>query len=182
MERPEGTEDDVRLRAFAAGDEGAFESLFREHQREVYAWIVRMVRDPAAAEDLTIDTFWRIHRSRARFDPSRSFGAWARRIAVNAALDHLKRAGNERSRLTPIEDAGLAAAPDPDRDARRSIVRAFVRLPATLRVTAQLALVDERPYREIAELLGVSLGAVKSRVFRATRLLRRELAEWRQPR
>jgi DNA-directed RNA polymerase specialized sigma24 family protein len=46
-------------------------------------------------------------------------------------------------------------------------------------VTARLALVDERPYQEIAELLGVSIGAVKSRVFRATRLLRDELAEWR---
>ena len=169
-------------RAFVAGDERAFESVFREHQREVYGWIVRIVRDPTAAEDLTIDTFWRIYRSRARFDPSRSFGAWARRVAVNVALDHLKRSGRDRSRLTPIEDAGLAAAPDPDRDAQRSIVRAFVHLPATLRVTAQLALVDERPYQEIAELLGVSLGAVKSRVFRATRLLRRELAEWRQPR
>jgi RNA polymerase sigma factor (sigma-70 family) len=182
MERPAGTEDDVRLRAFAAGDDAAFESLFREYQREVYAWIVRSVRDPAAAEDLTIETFWRIHRSRARFDPTRSFGAWTRRVALNVALDHLKRAGRDRSRLTPIEPASLAAAPGPDRDAQRSIVRAFVRLPATLRVTAQLALVDERPYHEIAELLGVSLGAVKSRVFRATRLLRRDLAEWRQPR
>ena len=167
------------LHAFVAGDEAAFEALFREHQREVYGWIVRLVRDPSAAEDLTIETFWRIHRSCARFDPSRSFGAWARRVAVNVALDHLKRTGRERARLAPLEDAGVAAAPDPDRDAQRSIVRAFVKLPATLRVTAQLALVDERPYHEIAALLGVSTGAVKSRVFRATRLLRQELAGWR---
>jgi len=167
------------LHAFVAGDDAAFEALFREHQRAVYGWIVRLVRDPSAAEDLTLETFWRIHRSRARFDPSRSFGAWARRVAVNAALDHLKRTGRDRARLVPIEDAGVAAAPEPDRDARRSIVRAFMNLPATLRVTAQLALVDERPYHEIAALLGVSTGAVKSRVFRATRLLRQELAGWR---
>ena len=62
---------DSRLEAFVAGDQAAFESLFREHQREVYRWIVRIVRDPAAADDLTIETFWRIYRSRARFDPSR---------------------------------------------------------------------------------------------------------------
>src|SRR5712664_2203659 len=121
MERAAGTGEDVRLRAFTAGDEAAFETLFREHQRDVYGWIVRLVRDRSAAEDLTLETFWRIHRSRARFDPSRSFGAWARRVAVNAALDHLKRTGRDRARLAPIEDAGVAAASDPDRDARRSI-------------------------------------------------------------
>ena len=173
---------DPRLRAFVAGDEAAFEALFREHQREVYGWIVRLVHDPSAAEDLTVETFWRVYRSRARFDPSRSFGAWVRRIAINVALDHLKRAGRDRARLTPIDDADFAAAPAPDRDAQRSIVRAFLNLPATLRVTARLALVDERPYQEIAELLGVSLGAVKSRVFRATRQLRQDLDEWKHDR
>jgi len=94
---------DPRLRAFVAGDEAAFEALFREHQREVYGWIVRLVHDPSAAEDLTVETFWRVYRSRARFDPSRSFGAWVRRIAINVALDHLKRAGRDRARLTPID-------------------------------------------------------------------------------
>ena len=168
--------------AFVAGDQDAFESLFREHQREVYGWIVRIVRDPSAAEDLTIEAFWRLYRSRARFDPSRSFGAWARRFAVNVALDHLKRAGKDQARLAPIGDAEGATAPPVDRDAKRSILRAFLNLPATLRVTARLALVEERPYEEIAGLLGVSPGAVKSRVFRATRLLRRELAEWEHDR
>jgi len=171
--------DSAALQAFVSGDQAAFEALFREHQREVYGWIVRLVRDPSAADDLTIETFWRIYRSRARFDSSRSFGAWARRIAINVALDHLNRAGTDRARLAPIEDADGAAAPAADHDARRSIVAAFLTLPATLRVTARLALVDERPYQEIAELLGVSVGAVKSRVFRATRLLRQSLAEWR---
>jgi len=174
--------DVARLQAFIGGDQAAFEGLFREHQRDVHGWIVRLVRDPSAADDLTIETFWRIYRSRARFDPSRPFGAWARRIAINVALDHLNRAGADRARFAPIEDADGAAAPPSERDARRSIVRAFLNLPATLRVTARLALVDERPYQEIAELLGVSVGAVKSRVFRATRLLRQDLAEWRAPR
>jgi RNA polymerase sigma-70 factor (ECF subfamily) len=174
--------DAAAVEAFVSGDQAAFEALFRAHQRDVYGWIVRLVRDPSAAEDLTIETFWRIYRSRARFDPSRSFGAWARRIAINVAIDHLNRAGADRARFAPLEDAGGAAAPAADRDAHRSIVRAFLRLPATLRVTARLALVDERPYQEIAELLGVSVGAVKSRVFRATRLLREELADWRDSR
>ena len=50
---------------FVAGDLEAFEQLFRDHQRQVYAWIVRIVRDSATAEDLTVETFWRIYRSRS---------------------------------------------------------------------------------------------------------------------
>ena len=78
------------LERFAAGDLEAFEVLFRQHQQHVYAWIVRIVRDSGIAEDLTVETFWRIYRCRARFDPKGSFGAWAYRIATNAALDHLR--------------------------------------------------------------------------------------------
>ncbi len=77
------------LKRFTEGDVEAFEELFRRFQAEVYAWIVRIVRDPGIAEDLTVETFWRIYRSRARFDPEKSFAAWARRIATNLAIDYL---------------------------------------------------------------------------------------------
>ena len=70
------------LRQFCHGDLDAFEALFRRHQGEVYGWIVRIVRDPAAAEDLTVETFWRIHRTHARFDPARSFAPWARKVTI----------------------------------------------------------------------------------------------------
>jgi RNA polymerase sigma-70 factor, ECF subfamily len=78
------------LERFAQGDLNAFEALFRQFEGEVYGWIVRIVRNRGIAEDLTVETFWRIYRAHARFDPERNFGAWARRIATNAALDHLK--------------------------------------------------------------------------------------------
>ena len=77
------------LERFVQGDQDAFESLFRQFEREVFGWIVRIVRDPTAAEDVLVETFWRAYRGRARFDSSRSFGAWIRRIATNAALDQL---------------------------------------------------------------------------------------------
>jgi RNA polymerase sigma-70 factor, ECF subfamily len=82
---------------FAAGGLEAFERMFREYQPEVRRWLVRLVRDQAAADELTIDVFWRIYRARARFDPSRSFVAWARRIASNAAIDYLRR-----TRISPF--------------------------------------------------------------------------------
>jgi RNA polymerase sigma-70 factor (ECF subfamily) len=162
------------LRQFCYGDLDAFEALFRGHQREVYGWIVRIVRDPAAAEDLTVETFWRIHRAHARFDPTRSFGAWARRIATNAALDHLK---TTRSQADLPDDLSSPTLPDPSisEELRRKIACAFRRLPPQLQVAATLALIEEQPYQEIADALGVSTGAVKVRVFRARRFLRKEL-------
>jgi len=164
------------LEQFARGELAAFETLFRQFQSEVYRWIVRIVRDPGVAEDLTIETFWRIYRAHARFDPRRSFAAWARRIATNAALDHLKSA---RAETPLVQDFPATSSPDPgiQRDIREQTERAFHGLPAKLQVTAILALVEEQPYREIADALGISLGAVKLRVFRALRLLRKELRQ-----
>ena len=160
------------LERFAQGDLEAFETLFRQFQGEVYGWIVRMVRDPGAAEDLTVETFWRIYRARARFDPSRSFGAWARRIATNVALDHLKAARREPDLANALPPPSTPAVRP---DLRDAIQRAFHRLPAKLQAVATLALIEEQPYPAIAEALGISVGAAKTREFRAVRLLRKNL-------
>jgi RNA polymerase sigma factor (sigma-70 family) len=163
-------------RRFALGEIDAFETLVRQFQGDVYSWIVRIVRDPGVAEDLTVETLWRIYRARHQFRPEGNFGAWARRIASNLALDHLRRKRPEESLL--VEPAG---APQPDgllqRETREKIQQAFRRLPAKLQVAATLALVEEQPYDEIADALGTSVGAVKVRVFRAIRILRKQLSQ-----
>src|SRR5450755_1988632 len=135
------------LQRFCRGDLDAFEVLFRRYQSEVYGWIVRIVRDPSAAEDLTVETFWRIHRAHARFDPARSFEAWARRIASNAALDYLRTLRPETD--LPV-DLPSPQPPDPgvSGELRRKTVLAFTRLPAKLRIAATLALIEEQPYKD----------------------------------
>ena len=165
---------DDALERFRTGDVDAFEALFRRHQGEVYGWIVRIVRNPAVAEELTIDTFWRIYRARARFDAQRPFGAWARRIATRAAIDYL------RSNMPSCEPGGptlraIAASGERQPELREPIERAFDSLPARLRAAAALALIEELPYQEIASALDISLSAVKMRVARAVRLLRASL-------
>jgi len=169
---------EAELERFTRGDIHAFEALFREYQGEVYGWIIRIVRDSGAAEDLTIETFWRIYRARARFEPSRSFGAWARRIATNLALEHLSRRRPEKSLDNgfPMRVQGTGT-PDPAiaADVCAKVLAALDELPAKLRVTVRLAMIEERPYAEIADALGISTNGVKSRVFRAIRLLRKSL-------
>ena len=160
------------LRRFVQGDRDAFEWLFTRFHGEVHQWGQRIVRDATAADDVVVESFWRAYRGRARFDPSRSFGAWMRRIATNVARDHLRAARphaatleGEPAVVTPVTDSNLADA----------IERALRSLPPRLQIVATLALIEERPYAEIADALDVPIGTVKSRVFRATRALRKEL-------
>jgi RNA polymerase sigma-70 factor, ECF subfamily len=163
------------LDRFAKGDLDAFELLFRQFHREVHGWLVRLTRDPAAADDLTVEVFWRIDRSHARFDATRSFGAWARRIASNAAVDHLRRVARERaaSALAPVR-TGTADSTG-RRDLHVRVERAFSTLPPKLRVVAELALIEEWPQEEIADALGISRSAVKARAFRAMKHLKNAL-------
>src|ERR1700678_3345103 len=108
------------LERFALGDREAFETLFREYQREVFGWCMRIVRDRGIAEDLTAEAFWKMYRAHGRFDPTRSFGAWARRIATNLAVDHLRKTRRE----TPLEHEPAAEAkenPGEQRDKREQL-------------------------------------------------------------
>jgi len=166
------------LERFTKGDPDAFEELFRQFQGRVYAWIVRIVRDPGTAEDLTVETFWRIYRARGRFDSQKDFGGWAYRIATNLALSHLRH--------RPLQQqlpAQIAAddAPDPavQDEAKEEIRRAVAKLAPKLQLAVTMALIEDRPYREIAEALGIAEGTVKSRVFRAVRILRKRLRKLR---
>jgi RNA polymerase sigma-70 factor, ECF subfamily len=185
----DGATERFTTERFATGDVDAFEALFRQYQGEVYRWIVRIVRRPAVAEDLTIETFWRIYRQRQRFDAHRSFGPWARRIATRVAIDYLRSSAHSleppgqigrtpRAHGEPMADnwtADQAADPVLQGEIRERIDRAFGSLPTRLRAAAALALIEELPYQEIAGALDISLSAVKMRVARAVRLLRASL-------
>jgi RNA polymerase sigma-70 factor (ECF subfamily) len=168
------------LNAFRHGSVDAFETLFRLHQRAVYGWILRIVRKPTVAEDLTIETFWRIHKAHARFEPALGFEGWARRIATHAALDWLRSARNEAA-LTVEGLPEPASAPGADpaikAEIRSRTSQALARLPVKLRVAATLVLIEELAQKEVAAALGISVAAVKLRVFRALRTLRKDLEQ-----
>ncbi len=173
-------EESSVLTAFQQGSIDAFETLFRLHQHTVFSWALRIVRSPSAAEDITVETFWRIHRAHARYQPSRSFEAWARTIATHAALDWLRAQKPDRESQPDLLE-GLPAPhitdPAVSADIREKTAAAFRRLPPKLRIAAVLAVVEELPHKQIAESLGISIAAVKVRVFRALRLLRKDLQQ-----
>lgn len=156
------------------GDAAAFEAVYRHYEPAVRRWVLGIVRDGGAADEVLVEAFWRAYRGRARFDPSRSFGAWMRKIATHASLDHLKSARRQAPAAT-TEVREIASRPTDDGTLRDAIAVAFRRLSPKLQVTATLALVEGRPHAEIAEALGIPTGTVKSRVFHAVRALRKEL-------
>ena len=117
-----------------------------------------------------------MHRAHAQFDPTRSFGAWARRIATNLALDHLRKMRRE----VPLKvDTADVARADPaiQRETREQIAAAFQGLAPKLRVVATLSLIEDVPHREIAEALGISEVAMRVRLSRAMKFLREQLKE-----
>ena len=168
-------------RGSAGAREAAFEALFRLHQRAVRGWILRIVRDPAAAEELTVETFWRIYRASDRFEPERGFEPWARRIATRAALDWLRAQKPEyavaNEFFADLPSPGGHEDPAVSAEIRHKTALAFGRLRPGLRTAATLAVIEERPHKEVAEALGISVMAVKLRVFRALRLLRKDLQQ-----
>jgi RNA polymerase sigma-70 factor (ECF subfamily) len=137
-----------------------------------------MVRNPSVAEELTVESFWRIHQAHARFDPARGFEPWARRIASRATLDWMRRQRPE-TELTAEAAAQLPARSTGDAaeaaEVRAQLEAALARLPAKLRMAATLVVVEELAHKQAAEALGVSVTAIKVRVFRALRRLRKDL-------
>ena len=104
------------LRRFALGDIDAFETLVRQLQGDIYAWIMRIVRDPGIAEDLTVETLWRIYRARQQFGTDGNFPAWARRIRhqPGARPSPPQSSGTESIHRTPRGDSARSPSPAGD--------------------------------------------------------------------
>jgi RNA polymerase sigma-70 factor (ECF subfamily) len=164
-----------------AGFEDGFRTLVARHQRSVYNLLVRMLRNPAVAEELAQETFLKAYSGLRTFDSRYKFSNWILRIAHNTAIDALRRRGpREVSFDEPAEAEqtrlGDALVDQGSDDAIRRIERqdtarvlnaALDRLRPEYRRMVVLRYQEERSYEEITEITGVPLGTVKSYLHRA---------------
>jgi RNA polymerase sigma-70 factor, ECF subfamily len=157
------------IRAAAAGDLTAFEQLVRAYQQHVWRFLSRLLADAAAAEDVTQETFLRVFRRLPTFTFEAKFSTWVFQIARNAGIDEL-RSRERRSRLASVAPPGIAAAPP---EARAEIEAALASLPVDLREAVVLVEVLGLRYHEVARVIGVPEGTVKSRMFSARSRLHR---------
>jgi RNA polymerase sigma-70 factor (ECF subfamily) len=172
----------------AEGSESdSFRALVEEHSPMVFRLAFRMTGNASDAEDVVQETFLKAHRSLGGFDERARFGTWVYRIAVNAAIDLIRR----RGRGTVVRPAGeddppvvetLASKdPQPDRVAlsgqiQRDVAAALTQLSERERAAFVLRHLEGMPIERISEVLKIGPNAVKQTVFRAVQKLRRELA------
>jgi RNA polymerase sigma-70 factor, ECF subfamily len=160
------------------------EQVYHDYAPHVYRMARRMVRSDVDAEDVTQDVLLQVVRKLPTFRGESALPTWLHRITVNAALSHRrKRAVRDQRRVRNVLDAALAPerriGPEEqllEREARQLIERAIAALPPAYRVVFVLADVEGLPNAAIAQRLGLSLPAVKSRLHRARLLLRDALA------
>ncbi len=168
---------------YAAGADVAFDELYRRGAQRVRGFLIRLSGDPALADDLTQETFVRIHRARGSFSTGAAALPWMFAIARNAFVDHTRREQVRRS-----SGARLAQSPEAPPETRGdevvagremlAVVRATLeRLPLLQREAFVLIRFEGLSVSEAAQILGATEAAVKVRAFRAYEALRAALDE-----
>ena len=166
-----------------AGDREAFGKLVRRYAAQARRVARAVLRDDDDADDAAQDAFLLALRNMGRFDAKRPFGPWLMRIVANAATDRLRR---EKLRSTdPIPMDARTSDPGPDvvtdlNALGRDLKEAIATLPERQRTALVLFDVEGYSHAEIAEILGVPSGTVRSDVFHARRTLREILASWKK--
>jgi len=173
---PLSTQDDASLLALVKrGDEYAMASLFDRYSKIVYSVALRVLRDPAAAEDVLQEVFMQIWRSPDGFVATRgSLGGWLAVVSRNRSIDALRRKRPAES----VEEIALASdynlADEAERNMMIEKARSIIhQLPMEQRKTLEMAFFDGLTHTEIAEMTGDPLGTVKSRIRSALSALRK---------
>jgi RNA polymerase sigma-70 factor, ECF subfamily len=178
------------------GSEKAYRELLGRYQRPVFSIIYRMVRDRERAEDLAQETFVRVFNNIDRYDPRYKFSSWIFKIATNLTIDSIRRKevdtvsiDGSRNAVTPdqIQATSIALASEDEnpeelleaRQLGEAIERGIDQLRPEYRTAILLRHVEGRPYEEIAEIMSVPLGTVKTYIHRARHELRDTLAHLR---
>lgn len=174
--------DEELFELYRAGDERAFEEIVRRYEPQILGFLHRRLRDEERVRELAQDTFLRVHRARDRYDSGRKLSTWIFTIANNLLKNEFRN--RSRRREMPFADLGDAAepgsrapelesrGPDPEQAAyrgelREAIDRTIEQLDEHHRVPFVMREVEDLTYEEIAEALGVPVGTIKSRLFRA---------------
>jgi RNA polymerase sigma-70 factor (ECF subfamily) len=188
------TDPDVALMLrLQAGDQAAFQDLFQKFSPRVLQYARRLVGSEARAEEVTQDVFVQVFRFRHRYRPESRFSTWLFTIATNLCLNELRRPerhlrvdlwkprDDDDRREGPQLADPMAITPEEGasgRELARQLETAVGALPPKQRAALLLSRVDGLAYRDVAEALGCTEGAVKALLFRATQSLKKTLREY----
>jgi RNA polymerase sigma-70 factor (ECF subfamily) len=172
--------DQLLVKRAQGGDRGAFDLLVLKYQQKIFKLVMRFVRDPADALDVSQEAFIKAYRALPSFRGDSAFYTWLYRIAINAAKNHLaaaqrRPAEQELDSQDPdyyASDARLRDEESPEglvmqEQLRQTISRAMADLPEELRTAIVLREIEGLSYEEIAQAMDCPVGTVRSRIFRA---------------
>lgn len=177
-----GERDEDLVRRYLSGDAGAFGTLVERHERRMYNLALRMTGREEDARDATQDAFLTALRKLSSFRGEAAFTTWMHRVTVNACYDLLRK--RQRAPLldrAPEDDrrAGLEPPPAPDHaatsDLSIDVQRALLEVPEDFRAVMILHDVQDLPYEQVAAIVGVPVGTVKSRLHRGRVALARAM-------
>lgn len=185
VERLESASDQVLIDRARAGDEGAFRDLVERHEPRIAATVIGMLGPGDEAEDVGQETFIRLYRSLDRFRGESSLGTYLTRIAINLSLTALKKRKRRISRFVSQDETERdlpEASWDPRgelerKDDVRRVREAVARLGPDHRTVVVLRMIDGYSTREAAEILGIPVGTVMSRLARAMERLEKDMKE-----
>ncbi|MFL6227328.1 MAG: sigma-70 family RNA polymerase sigma factor, partial [Pyrinomonadaceae bacterium] len=183
------------LESARVGDEAAFAELVRRYRNQITNYVYRLTNDYDAAVDLAQETFLRVYRAADRYQATYAFSTYIYRIATNLAISELRKRKRHRlvsltgffqsrdtfeeaTELDPPDAAPLADVAMVEGERRLAVARAIATLPEKYRVPLVLRDVEERSYEEIARIMAMSEGTVKSRISRARAFLRDKLEQY----
>ena len=166
-----------------AGDRAAFGLLVERYADQARRVAHAALGDPDDGDDAAQDAFLRAFTKLDQYDQRRPFGPWLLRIVSNAATDRRRRRSIRRTE--PLESSLAGGGPRPDTNAERAALRerlrqALVTLPERRRLAVVLFDVEGYAHAEIAEILGIPEGTVRSEVFHGRRRLRELLSDWKE--
>ena len=183
------TEQELVTRA-KAGDDEAFAQLMRDNEKRIYNLTLRMTGNPEDAMDLAQETFLNAWRGLKFFKGDSAFSTWVYRLASNACIDHLRRKKRRQDISAPMpaddEDDSQPDIPDerfqPEQELerqelRRAVAQGLEQLSEEHRQVLVMREINGLSYQEIADVLDLEAGTVKSRIARARNSLRKILVE-----
>jgi len=175
------TDERALVERARSGDRQAFGLIVGRYLERVYRVAYGVVRNADDAADIAQDTFVRAHRGLERFDPSRPIFPWLYQIARNLGLNRIERVRGRETSLPEFDTlVGRERSPEEEAIAQDEAARiraAVASLPETHRAMIELAHFQECSYQEMAEILGIPIGTVMSRLYHARRKLRAALDE-----
>ena len=178
--RPESAHaaaDRVTVESVLVGDTEAFAGLVQRHQAAVYTHLLRMVRRPEDAMDLTQEAFVKAFKHLAHYNPRWAFKTWLMTIATNTTLNFIAKRKLETVSLEEVAEPSVAPVPVGAGETEMALRDAMKRLPEKARAMFNLRYQEELPLAEIGAMLGESLSNVKVTLHRARKLLRAELEQ-----